>query len=58
MEFKEGDIVALKSGGPPMTIESLEKYATGSIYAFCTWFDASGKHTEQFNTMALEKAKR
>jgi len=34
-EFKPGDIVRLKSGGPPMTIESLDK-KDGFL---CLWFD-------------------
>jgi uncharacterized protein YodC (DUF2158 family) len=34
-QFKVGDIVQLKSGGPKMTVESIE--STGA--AFCVWFD-------------------
>ncbi len=36
-QFKIGDVVRLKSGGPSMTVESIE--STGS--AFCVWFDES-----------------
>ena len=32
-EFKKGDVVALKSGGPPMTVVSV---TGGEI--FCRWF--------------------
>lgn len=38
--FKEGDIVKLKSGGPPMTIEM----ATGDgLAAKCMWFAPNGE---------------
>ncbi len=33
--FKVGDIVQLKSGGPRMTVESIESAGA----AFCVWFD-------------------
>jgi uncharacterized protein YodC (DUF2158 family) len=38
-EYKVGDVVQLKSGGPHMTITSV-----GGHYCECTWFD---KHTNQ-----------
>lgn len=34
-EFKEGDVVYLKSGGPAMTITEI----TSNDYVWCTWFD-------------------
>ena len=34
-EFKIGDTVKLKSGGPPMTVNSITE-ETGEIY--CQWF--------------------
>ncbi|PZU29860.1 MAG: DUF2158 domain-containing protein [Stenotrophomonas sp.] len=37
MEFKPGDVVVLRSGGPKMTVSSLE----GSR-VWCVWFDAAG----------------
>ena len=50
-EFKEGDVVQLKSGtGPTMTIASLE-HASGE--AMCVW--AEGKKTQEdiFDLVAL-----
>ena len=44
-QFKVGDIVQLKSGGPRMTVESVE--ATNSL--FCVWFD----ETEQGNSVRV-----
>jgi uncharacterized protein YodC (DUF2158 family) len=42
-EFKVGDIVVLKSGGPNMTIKSIPT-ETGTSYT-CQWF--AGKKLEQ-----------
>ena len=40
-EFKPGDVVRLKSGGPPMTCESgVNEYGR----VFCQWFDKNGRH--------------
>lgn len=39
-EFKVGDVVELKSGGPPMTIQS----KTADKW-FCTWTEADGTTT-------------
>ncbi|MGV1869731.1 YodC family protein [Agrobacterium rosae] len=39
MEFKVGDVVQLKSGGPHMTISSIGTMYEGSeLYAWCDWF--------------------
>jgi uncharacterized protein YodC (DUF2158 family) len=35
---KAGDVVALRSGGPRMTVVSLRDICTGAL-ALCTWFD-------------------
>ncbi len=37
-EFKVGDVVILKSGGPPMTI-SESPSRLGDSYIQCHWFD-------------------
>lgn len=50
-----GDTVKLKSGGPVMTVESVENYG-GHPYAHCSWFDGAKRCAEQFNTLALKKA--
>jgi uncharacterized protein YodC (DUF2158 family) len=39
MNFKPGDQVQLKSGGPVMTINSI---SDGE--AWCEWFDKNGSH--------------
>jgi len=49
-DFAPGDIVRLKSGGPKMTVLSLEN---GSVT--CKWFDRNGKlHTDEFAAVLLE----
>jgi uncharacterized protein YodC (DUF2158 family) len=41
-EFKPGDVVKLKSGGPAMTIAKYGKYSDGEK-ALCEWFDGKGE---------------
>ena len=39
-QFKAGDVVCLKSGGPDMTIESIQiEEGDQTISASCVWFD-------------------
>lgn len=54
-DFKKGDIVQLKSGGPLMTIVELGNYgATGpELGAKCMWFDGKRPLTEVFDLAAL-----
>jgi uncharacterized protein YodC (DUF2158 family) len=40
--FKAGDTVALKSGGPAMTIED-----SGGAFINCIWIDDAGEHHDQ-----------
>lgn len=39
MSFQVGDVVVLKSGGPPMTVEKTDQY---SVDTMCVYFDYSG----------------
>ena len=43
MNFQKGDVVRLKSGGPTMTIENIQEFATGTV-VICTWFDKDNKY--------------
>ena len=47
-----GDIVRLKSGGPKMTIVSIDESAGAS----CTWFDRNGKRHESVFALATVEA--
>ncbi|MDO9304602.1 MAG: DUF2158 domain-containing protein [Sulfuricurvum sp.] len=49
--MKEGDVVQLKSGGPLMTISSVNNNASCS----CIWFTDSVSTRETFPTITLEK---
>lgn len=50
-QFKLGDFVQLKSGGPKMVIESYYEY--GDNY-MCTWFSGTKHNTHQFQSVALK----
>jgi uncharacterized protein YodC (DUF2158 family) len=50
--FKPGDTVQLKSGGPVMTVRSLDRE-----YAVCNWFDEGGTpHERAFHVSQLKAA--
>lgn len=58
-EFKKGDIVTLKSGGPDMTIEEYPCSDMGIKYddkAKCVWFDGKKVCRDTFYLDVLEKA--
>ncbi len=38
MSFKVGDVVELKSGGPPMTVIQVSTNLVGSTVITCQWF--------------------
>lgn len=40
-EFKPGDVVRLKSGGPKMAVSMI--YAMNDTPVGCVWFDTDGK---------------
>ena len=52
-QFKPGDIVRLKSGGPAMTVSSEE---SGGAF-LCQWFDAATFGEGSFKPESLELAK-
>lgn len=61
MEFKPGDLVRLKSGGPRMTIEQVgEQAMTEGVW--CVWFEQVGNKQvvkrETFSPVVLEPASK
>ncbi len=52
-EFKAGDTVALKSGGPTMTIQKLEPHS-GEMTAWCQWFDGTKPMSNRFSLTSLK----
>ena len=51
-QFKPGDVVTLKSGGPPMTVTKREG---GRVW--CEWFDGKATQGRYFDEIALRPAK-
>jgi uncharacterized protein YodC (DUF2158 family) len=49
-QFKEGDIVMLKSGGPKMTVSS-----TGEHGIWCHWFSGTKAQKERFAAESLQR---
>lgn len=58
MDFKPGDVVRLKSGGPRMTVEKVGKTQFGDDGVWCVWFETSGSKQiakrETFPLVTLE----
>ena len=57
-QFKAGDTVKLKSGGPVMTVVEYGSFTMGSVDGYkCRWFDEKNKLTEGvFSEDELEMA--
>lgn len=55
-EFKVGDTVKLKSGGPKMTIEKLYQNKDEQKSATCIWFVESEKKRADFFVSTLQKS--
>lgn len=63
MEFKPGDTVQLRSGGPIMTVEQVgEHWSAEGIAVWCVWFEKVGNKQiasrETFAAVALDKAEQ
>lgn len=52
-EWKVGDVVLLKSGGPKMTVSNVTR-DDGNLKVWCTWFDGSKKNDAPFPADTLE----
>jgi uncharacterized protein YodC (DUF2158 family) len=50
-EFQPGDVVQLKSGGPPMTIDEVRTDGT----LLCQWFVGSKKFVDVFSSATVAK---
>jgi len=56
-EFKIGDVVQLKSGGPKMTVTLVaDDYGTPMVW--CIWFVGTKEQTGKFPPDALARARR
>lgn len=54
IKFKIGDTVQIKSGGPVMTIRSIDK-ANNQNVAFCIWFINGENQQAKFPVEVLRK---
>ncbi len=55
MDWKPGDIVRLKSGGPMMTVDAVGEHM-GSQAIWCTWFVGTKKFNDTFGPHSLKSA--
>jgi uncharacterized protein YodC (DUF2158 family) len=53
-QWKQGDVVRLKSGGPKLTVVAESGMEPGHM--ICVWFDGSKKLEDVFATHTLELA--
>lgn len=55
-QFKIGDVVILKSGGPSMTVHSIGDYSPmgPNPGLLCVWFDGSKKVEDIFHPSVVE----
>jgi len=53
-EIKAGDVVQLKSGSPPMTVEKTDQHEGEQPYAICTWFENRKYFSEKFSVASLK----
>ncbi len=51
-EFKEGDVVQLKSGGPEMTVFSVDSQLN---LVACKWFVGSDARQQSFSPALLDR---
>jgi len=55
--FKVGDLVQLKSGGPPMTVEAIGEYSGMGVGpqdgVACVWFEKNKKEVAVFDARML-----
>lgn len=55
-EHRIGDVVILKSGGPPMTVHNVGDYSNYGLNpgVLCVWFDNAKKVEDVFHPATLE----
>jgi uncharacterized protein YodC (DUF2158 family) len=54
-QWKEGEVVRLKSGGPKMIVDRVVHYSDDSTSVYCVWFDDNKKQECTFPPSGLEK---
>lgn len=54
-QFSIGDVVAIKSGGPPMTVQNVGRNMVERPTVWTQWFEGSEVKQGNFPPEALEK---
>jgi uncharacterized protein YodC (DUF2158 family) len=54
--FQSGTVVCLKSGGPDMTVESVQSDQTHGISVTCVWFEEKTLYRASLPSSALAVA--
>lgn len=56
-EHRIGDVVILKSGGPPMTVHNIGDYPNQGLNpaVLCVWFDNAKRVEDVFHPNTLER---
>lgn len=54
MTFKVGEIVKLRSGGPLMTVESVDEREGPDVEVACVWFERNAHKNGRFKAATLE----
>lgn len=53
-EFKPGDVVVLKSGGPLMTVLEVGGLPGSKARVYCSWFDGKNEKHDNWPPEALK----
>jgi uncharacterized protein YodC (DUF2158 family) len=53
-QFKTGDVVVLKSGGPKMTVTDVGVNFAGNPKVWCYWLEESKKLTGSFDPTSVK----
>ena len=53
-QFKAGDVVELKSGGPKMTVNKTGQTFGGAFVVWCDWFDGKKMESKTFPSESLK----
>jgi uncharacterized protein YodC (DUF2158 family) len=55
-QFKPGDVVVLRSGGPKMTVMRVGKDSFDAPSLLCVWFEGTKREEGRFHADALKFA--
>ena len=53
-QFKKGDTVRVKNGGPLMTVQSVDRYSNIENGVLCIWFERNQPQEKVFDEAVLK----